>query len=67
MIFADGIALHRAARRGFESIIMTQFAGTLACGIAAAALLAGSGLGQSRPDREEMIPGGQNWTGPAAG
>jgi murein L,D-transpeptidase YcbB/YkuD len=51
-------------KKGLESIFMTQFAGRLACGIAAAALLAGSAIAQSDLGREDMVPGGQQYGGP---
>ena len=47
---------------------MTRFTGKFACGIAAAALLAGSAIAQtqgtSQGTRESMIPGGQQQGGP---
>jgi murein L,D-transpeptidase YcbB/YkuD len=43
---------------------MTSFTGKFACGIAAAALLAGSAIAQTQGARESMIPGGQQQGGP---
>ncbi|MCL9982399.1 MAG: L,D-transpeptidase family protein [Erythrobacter sp.] len=43
---------------------MTRFTGKFACGIAAAALLAGSALAQTQGSRASMIPGGQQQGGP---
>ncbi|MEO0056598.1 MAG: hypothetical protein RIT17_28 [Pseudomonadota bacterium] len=42
---------------------MTRFTGKFACGIAAAALLAGSALAQSQVSRAALIPGGQQQGG----
>lgn len=67
MMRPHGMRLRRAAG-GVESEFMTSFTGKLACGIAAAALLAGSAIaqtqGQAQAARESMIPGGQQQGGP---
>ncbi|WP_296720801.1 L,D-transpeptidase family protein [Erythrobacter sp.] len=44
---------------------MKYSAGRLACGIAAAALLAGSAFAQTQPGSEDSGPRGEQWTGPA--
>jgi murein L,D-transpeptidase YcbB/YkuD len=43
---------------------MTRFTGKLACGIAAAALLAGTAIAQTQGSRADVIPGGQQQGGP---
>jgi murein L,D-transpeptidase YcbB/YkuD len=49
---------------GVESDFMARFTGKLACGIAAAALLAGTAIAQTQGARAEVIPGGQQQGGP---